>query len=261
MKKIISFEKELDFPSMIGEITSISLDNTLEFIDSNNIAGEFKISGTYKMTEASTLEEPFNYEIPVDITVVENFDLSSVKIGIDNFYYETINDDILKCNIDVLIDGIEEVIVDDKEDIEPLKEVEIKEDEIDIRECDGDKMETKEIEVEEILDTKEEVAFKQIEPVEELNKEVVEPKREEEEILEEAKEETNPNNNISSLFEAFESTEETFKTYSVYILRQEDTIDTIMDKYKVTKEQLSEYNDLSNLEIGSKLVIPTTLDE
>ena len=78
MKKIISFEKELDFPSMIGEITSISLDNTLEFIDSNNIAGEFKISGTYKMTEASTLEEPFNYEIPVDITVVENFDLSSV---------------------------------------------------------------------------------------------------------------------------------------------------------------------------------------
>ena len=122
-------------------------------------------------------------------------------------------------------------------------------------------METKEIEVEEILDTKEEVAFKQIEPVEELNKEVIEPKREEEEILEEAKEETNPNNNISSLFEAFESTEETFKTYSVYILRQEDTIDTIMDKYKVTKEQLSEYNDLSNLEIGSKLVIPTTLDE
>ena len=101
MKKIISFEKEIDFPSMIGEITSIALDHTLEFIDSNSIAGEFKISGTYKMTEASTLEEKFNYNIPVDITIVETFDLSSVKIFIDNFYYEIVNDDILKCNIDV----------------------------------------------------------------------------------------------------------------------------------------------------------------
>ena len=69
------------------------------------------------------------------------------------------------------------------------------------------------------------------------------------------------NTNISSLFEAFSSTEETFKTYSVYIVRQNDSIDAIMDKYKVTKEELSDYNDLNNLEIGTKLIIPTTLDE
>ena len=69
--------------------------------------------------------------------------------------------------------------------------------------------------------------------------------------------------NISSLFEAFSSTDETFKTYSVYILRREDTIETVLNKYSITREELSDYNDLENLEIGSKLVIPTsiTIDE
>ena len=270
MKKIISFEKELDFPSMIGEITSISLDNSLAFIDQNSIAGEFKISGTYKMTEASTLEENFSYDIPIDITLVESFDLSSVKVSIDNFYYEVVNDDVLKCNIDVLIDGIEEIVIEEEieqeienvidtnEEIKEEEEVrEIKEkEEIDIRECDGDKMDTKYLDVEDVKET-EEVAFKQIEEVKELNKEVNQPSKREEEI----QEETIENSNISSLFEAFSSTEETFKTYSVYILRKDDTIENIMDKYNITKEELSDYNDLSNLEIGSKLVIPTTITD
>ena len=250
---------------MIGEVTSISLDNNLEFIDSNTINGEFRIKGTYKMTEASTLEEKFDYEIPVDITLVENFDISSVKISIDNFYYEIINDDILKCNIDVLIDGIEEVIVE--EDVESLEEVtpsekpkEIILEDSEDRECDGDKKEDKKIEVEEIVEKEEDekVAFKPEEPVEQLNKTMDNLKRDDEEMLDVSEEK---NTNISSLFEAFSSTEETFKTYSVYIVRQNDSIDAIMDKYKVTKEELSDYNDLNNLEIGTKLIIPTTLDE
>ena len=44
-------------------------------------------------------------------------------------------------------------------------------------------------------------------------------------------------------------------------MRKEDTIETIMDKYKITKEQLSNYNDLDNLEIGSKVVIPQSINE
>ena len=34
-----------------------------------------------------------------------------------------------------------------------------------------------------------------------------------------------------------------------------------MDKYKITKEQLSNYNDLDNLEIGSKIVITQSINE
>ena len=50
MKKIVSFEKELNFPSMIGLITSIALDHNLKFISKNEIEGNFIVSGTYKMT-------------------------------------------------------------------------------------------------------------------------------------------------------------------------------------------------------------------
>lgn len=275
MKKIVSFEKELDFPSMIGEITSIALDNNLDFIDQNTITGTFTISGSYKMTEASTLEESFKYEIPVDITLVETFDLSSVKVTIDNFNYEVINDDVLKCNIDVLIDGIEEIVLEEElidnteknpDKVISTEELNLKEMES-VRECDGDKMEDKELDMEKV-DIQEEVEFpfKQISEVKELNKEQEDKKEGDDKKMKNEEKELNNNlegQNISSLFEAFSSTDETFKTYSVYILRREDTIETVLNKYSITREELSDYNDLDNLEIGSKLVIPTsiTIDE
>ena len=275
MKKIVSFEKELDFPSMIGEITSIDLDNNLDFIDQNTITGTFTISGSYKMTEASTLEESFKYEIPVDITLVETFDLSSVKVTIDNFNYEVINDDVLKCNIDVLIDGIEEIILEEElidntekntDEVISTEELNLKEMES-VRECDGDKMEDKELDMEK-ADIQEEVEFpfKQISEVKELNKEQEDKKEGYDKKMKNEEKELDNNlegQNISSLFEAFSSTDETFKTYSVYILRREDTIETVLNKYSITREELSDYNDLENLEIGSKLVIPTsiTIDE
>lgn len=275
MKKIVSFEKELDFPSMIGEITSIALDNNLDFIDQNTITGTFTISGSYKMTEASTLEESFKYEIPVDITLVETFDLSSVKVTIDNFNYEVINDDVLKCNIDVLIDGIEEIILEEElidnteknsDEVISTEELNLKEVES-VRECDGDKMEDKELDMEKV-DIQEEVEFpfKQISEVKELNKEQDDKKEGDDKEMKNEEKELDNNlegQNISSLFEAFSSTDETFKTYSVYILRREDTIETVLNKYSITREELSDYNDLENLEIGSKLVIPTsiTIDE
>lgn len=275
MKKIVSFEKELDFPSMIGEITSIALDNNLDFIDQNTITGTFTISGSYKMTEASTLEESFKYEIPVDITLVETFDLSSVKVTIDNFNYEVINDDVLKCNIDVLIDGIEEIVLEEElidnteknpDKVISTEELNLKEMES-VRECDGDKMEEKELDMEKV-DIQEEVEFpfKQISEVKELNKEQEDKKEGDDKKMKNEEKELDNNlkgQNISSLFEAFSSTDETFKTYSVYILRREDTIETVLNKYSITREELSDYNDLENLEIGSKLVIPTsiTIDE
>ena len=275
MKKIVSFEKELDFPSMIGEITSIALDNNLDFIDQNTITGTFTISGSYKMTEASTLEESFKYEIPVDITLVETFDLSSVKVTIDNFNYEVINDDVLKCNIDVLIDGIEEIVLEEElidnteknpDEVISMEELNLKEMES-VRECDGDKMEDKELDMEKV-DIQEEVEFpfKQISEIKELNKEQEDKKEGDDKKMKNEEKELDNNlegQNISSLFEAFSSTDETFKTYSVYILRREDTIETVLNKYSITREELSDYNDLENLEIGSKLVIPTsiTIDE
>ena len=49
---------------------------------------------------------------------------------------------------------------------------------------------------------------------------------------------------------------ETYSTYSVYIVRKEETLESILSKFKITKEELESYNDLKDIGIGSKLIIP-----
>lgn len=51
-------------------------------------------------------------------------------------------------------------------------------------------------------------------------------------------------------------TQETYKSYTVYIVRENDTIETILEQYQVTKEELELYNDLSEIKIGDKIIIP-----
>lgn len=48
-----------------------------------------------------------------------------------------------------------------------------------------------------------------------------------------------------------------FTTYKIYILREEDNIETVMTKYNVSRECLEEYNNLNELKIGDKLIIPS----
>lgn len=216
MKKIITFNKNILFNSMIGEITSISLEHDLKFIDQNNIEGNFYITGTYKLTEASQIEESFNYKIPVDITLLENLDLKTTKIEIEDFKYNVKDEEELLYSIDVLIEGVEE----------------IKDEE---RNCDGD-LNNYEI--------KEDSNIKDIEPIKEETKE--QEKQEEQE------------ENVKSLFSSFTDDDETYQTYSVYIIRNNETIESIMEKYKVNKEDLENYNDLSNIFIGQKIIIPNT---
>lgn len=236
MKKIISFEKKIEFPSMIGEVTSISLDHTLKFIDGNNIEGNFIVSGTYKLTEASRIEEEFNYEIPSEIIIGETLDLETAKIDVDDFYYEIENDYTLICYIDVKVEGVE--VIETAEDTQEednlnyqgqelheeklvVEEIEIPKLDTENRECDGD------------IKTEEE-----------------KQEREEENMP------TEENGAVNTLFENINETEETYSTYSVYILREEETINSLITKYKTTKEELESYNDLTNLSMGSKIIIP-----
>ena len=55
--------------------------------------------------------------------------------------------------------------------------------------------------------------------------------------------------------------EEAYRTYKVYIVRENDTIETILEKFHVTKEELEDYNDLSKITVGLKVIIPTNNDE
>lgn len=258
MKQIISFEKEIAFKTMIGEVTSISLEHTLSFQGPSTISGDIIVSGTYKMTEASTLEEDFQYAIPVDIMLTKELEEDNRSITIHNFTYDIRNEDTLHLYIDVLVKGREviELEEDEEEVIEPVREEQPKIDEEQVEDTTNDNKELlTDIEVEESqkvidniinTDKKEEV--------------VIEDKKEEPVIKNDTQEEiktTTDTKVMNSIFSAFANTEETYTTYSVYLLRENDSIENIIENYGVTREELSYYNDLDNLNVGSKIIIPT----
>lgn len=72
----------------------------------------------------------------------------------------------------------------------------------------------------------------------------------------EAEEDRMEVNDVKSLFDTFDESTETYATYKVCIVKEGDTIESILLKYNVTKELLEPYNDLSELKIGDKLIIP-----
>lgn len=266
MKKTISLNKKLEFPTMIGEVTAISLEHTLNFLDESNIIGNLIIFGRYKMTEASRLEEDFNYKIPIEIILTERIDIKTAKVDIEDFYYEIEDDDTMICYIDVKVEGVE-IIEDEKaeivEELPAIIENNLNKENISaeekssyhnlkisnneaqnqnlekfilndnlIRECDSEKNSEQKNDI--VLNTEDFPKNKQI------NKSA--PQQEETE-------------NVGSLFSSFKDSDETFSTYSVYILRNEETVETIIEKYKITREELEKYNDLTNLSIGTKIIV------
>ena len=49
---------------------------------------------------------------------------------------------------------------------------------------------------------------------------------------------------------------EAYMTYRIYIVREGDTIESILDKYGLSLDELSKYNVINELNIGDKLIIP-----
>jgi len=192
MRKIVPFKKDIIFKTDIQEITSISLEHTLEKKQESLIGGNFIVTGDYTITENSTSSEKFLYELPFEINMDEKYILKDAVIDIDDFYYEIINNKVLSVSIDVLIDNIEEKEIEKEEVIEEIKE----------------------------------------ERCIELDEKIVET----------------------------EVSEEQYKSYKVYIVREGDTIDTIMEKYSVTKSDLESYNDLSTFNINDKILIPSSYE-
>lgn len=232
MKKVIPFTKTIIFKTRIAEITDIEVKHTLKLKNNNEIEGDILVDGKYKMTEASSIEEQFHYKLPFVIAVDSKYDTNNLDINIGDFYFEIINEEELKLNVDISLDGIE-----NKEEQE-LELIRHKVENIEVP-----------VEVEELTEQVD------IDPLEALEKEIKEDIKEtkKEEIKEEIVEE---NKNISSIFSSIVSNEETFSTYYVYIVQEADTIESIMEKYKITREELQNYNDLTEIKIGSKLIIP-----
>ena len=218
MKEIIPLKKDIIFKTKVAEVTSINLEHDYKILD-DMVEGTVYLSGSYKMTEASVIEEDFVYNIPFSIAISKRIDKDTIKIDIDDFKYEVIKD-VMTVDISLELTCNE---LERKEEIKEEKELEIEDN---ITNIDFDnyiddyfKDENKDIKIEE--DTS-----------------------------------TNIENNINNLTQNIINNENKYYTYKVYIVREGDTIDTICNKYNVKIEDLIDYNDIDNISIGDKVIIP-----
>ena len=260
MKQIVTLEKEIAFKTMVGEISSISLEPDLSFINDSEIEGNLIISGTYKMTEASTIEEDFNYKVPVEIMLTTSLEEETRGVDINNFTYAIVNEEALQINVELIIEGLEKIEVEEENE---------EEDNSDVRDISDEEDDSTREEIE-VLTTEESAKeeLPSFEEVEELpSLENITVKEEVPVMMEESieveptmKEDTNNKQVMDSIFSAFANTDETYSTYSVYILREDDNLEEVMAKYNTNREALSEYNDLDNLKVGAKLIIPTMVE-
>lgn len=280
MKKTVPFTKQIHFKTMIAEITNIEVTHNLEVKENNTIEGDILVDGSYKIHEASQIEEEFHYQLPFTIEVDDKYDIENAEIGVSDFYFEIINEEDLKVNVDLEIRNVEE----------KTKELEVEEDPISVSKITDDISLEEEVvrnddekipvEVDEKIESLEVPSVDEIEKdLEDINNtdtncdgdnndlpnmnffsnKIMESKEESSPLLEnKEKVNMNPNANSNSYSNIFDtiSTDETYVTYYVYIVRESDTIEEILDKYKVTKEDLSSYNDLDSIKVGSKIIIP-----
>lgn len=212
MKKIIPFQKNMTFKTNVNEITSIALENTLHN-NNQSVEGDILINGTYKITETSMQVEEFEFRIPMNIEIDKKYSTENMKIEINDFYYELIDNNILDVNIEIMLDNIIE-----KEEPKEEKKEEIEQEKIEIKEIN------------------ERCIEEEPEPIE--NEQYMKK------IIEGIKEET-----------------EEYSTYHIYIVREGDTLEKIMTTYNITKERLLEYNDIEELKLGDKIIIPEQNDK
>ena len=221
MKKSVPFKKELTFNNNIAEVTSIGIDHDLKLID-YIVKGNLIISGSYKMNDSSINVEEFRFEIPVDIEMHDRYVLDNLNVSIDDFYYEIVDSKSLTVNVEIGLDNLEERELAREEVEKEITEEEIEED----------------INIEELAVKKE---------IHSLEEEIDEPRL--------------APSDVKTLFDSFDESLETYSTYKVCIIRENDTVENIIIKYGVSREILELYNDLSDIKLGDKIIIPALISE
>lgn len=250
MKQIIPFKKDLPFKTKVSDITSISLERKIEILDGGIVTGTFYITGDYKMNEGSINREKFSFDLPFDITLDPRYDVNSVKADIEDFYYDVINEDTLKVNIDLYIEA--EYLPDNSLNNDVLTEEDNKMD--DVQKEDEPVEEDRNIMMESKSDSKNDENI-EIEKDKEVTSEKI---NNDDATMNDSDIERNDVDDFANdLFSNLDNTE-TYTTYYVYIVKEEDTIDKIISLYGVTKEDIENYNDITSIKPGDKVIIPKT---
>lgn len=228
MNQKIEFKKDCMLKTYVSSITDISLTHDYKILD-DTIEGYFDVTGSYKVTMSSVETEDFMFTIPFTIALSSLIDKDTIDLKLSDFNY-SVEKDVLHLKMFLDMDYQE---IEIKEDIEDNEEIDNmindlmdKESTIDIK---SPSEFHNEVMLDNVIDSKEEV------------KEKVSEK------------------NFNTIFN--EVKESNFSKYKVYIMRSEDTLESILVKYNVTMDEIKEYNDIDNINIGSKIVIPYNKNE
>ena len=244
MKSIIPFTKELDFKTKVSEITSISLEREFE-VNETSIEGSLYVSGDYKSHEVSANVTPFNFKIPFTIEIPDNLVEESITLEISDFAYEMEENSKIKVSIELELSGEEKD--EEEEPEEEVTPVEVDSEEI-VKMLEEESEKEKEEERKEQEDLPQEEIAKEKEETREAKEKI-----EEKETREETDEEMTSENVIIT---GASNTPDEYTTYHIHIVKEGETIETICTMYNSNLALLNDYNDLSEVTKGTKIIIP-----
>ena len=252
MKENKHIEKELLFKNNVKDITSISLDSNYK-VEGQKIVGNFIIEGEYKIHEVSINKEKFDFKIPFSYELNNDIDTKTIKVDITNFIYDYKKDElIVTIAYEITGDKKSVLFFDDEESLDEFlskREVEV----IDIRDTskeenkkgeNKDRKSIDKIEEKEIIDAKKELSLEDTRE---------EPNNDNINIIEE---EDRDKIETDSIINSINNNNDNFVTYKIYKIHENETLESIVIKYHTTIDDLKEYNDLNNLNIGDKIIIP-----
>lgn len=227
MKSVIPFKKVIEFKTKIAEIASISLEH--EYVKKEGeLSGDFIVEGEYKVHEVSVNKEKFKYRLPFSIELSDKVDLDSINFQILDFTYDIVDEDKLEIFIEFGVDAEEREEIFEPIEVEPVKEEIVNEEREELPKLQEDAVLEKDPIVEEVVtnDSQGEEVDIERNQVIELNQQ-----------------------------------EDSFVTYHIHILQEGESLESVCKLYNTTSSGIAEYNDLSNLVVGDKIIIPDYIDE
>ena len=223
----IPFESVIPFKTSIYEITKMSLEHDFN-VNDGVVLGNFYVTGEYKAHEVSVNKEEFKYTLPFTVELNNRIKTDSLEFNIEDFSYDILEGNKLKVNIE-----------DFSYDI-----------------LEGNKLKVNieySLEAESLEEEREEL-FEEV-PEEEY-KEELEVLEEKEEVKEEEKEERVSAEEEKTIMESISSEDDTYVTYHIHIVKESETYETISTLYNVPTSLIKEYNNLEELSLGDKVLIP-----
>lgn len=225
MNCIIPFTKEIKFNTNIAEILSISLEHEYTLND-DELLGNFIITGDYKSHEVSVNREAFEYVLPFSVNLTNPLEEDSLDFAIEDFTYDVVDNNTLKVNIEYSVKG------EERKNAEVFEEVS-EEENNEANAILEERIENPILENEEVQDEERDIEIEEKEEVKE-----------------------NITNEENVILDTLTTEDNSFVTYHIHIMKENDTIESICTKYNVSNSLLENYNDLKNINMGDKILIP-----